>query len=100
MWNVADLSEYIRRTQEGLPATEDSEEITGWTRYNDRVTVALRTREGLDLRQLTEEERLYCKTTARRFLDDGLLQLEDHHLHLTRRGLFVSDMVMSELMNV
>lgn len=100
MWNVADLSEYIRRTQEGLSATEDSEEITGWTRYNDRVTVALRTREGLDLRQLTEEERQYCKTTARRFLDDGLLQLEDHHLHLTRRGLFVSDMVMSELMNV
>ena len=103
MWNVADLSEYIRRTQEGLSATEDSEEITGWTRYNDRVTVALRTREGLDLRQLTEEERHYCMTTARRFLDDGLLQLEDHYgerLHLTRRGLFVSDMVMSELMNV
>ena len=37
---------------------------------------------------------------ARRFLDDGLLREKDHHLVLTRKGLFVSDMVMSELMKV
>ena len=37
---------------------------------------------------------------AKRFLDDGLLQLTDSRLRLTRRGLFVSNMIMSELMKV
>ena len=99
-WNVADLQEYMRRIEHGESPVEDSELIEGWTRYNDRVTVALRTCEGLDLNTLTESQRDYCTQTARRFLDDGLLRIESSHLMLTRRGLFVSDMVMSELMNV
>ena len=85
---------------------EDSELIEGWTWYNDRVTVALRTCEGLELNTLTDEQRDYCMKNARRFLDDGLLKLTTYHspltthLSLTRKGLFVSDMVMSELMRV
>ena len=99
-WNVADVNEYIRRVENGLSPIEDSERIEGWTRYNDRITVALRTCEGLDLTTLTDEERDYCMKNARRFLDDGLLKRSDHHITLTRSGLFVSDMVMSELMKV
>lgn len=99
-WNVADLKEYIRRVENGESPAEDSELIEGWTRYNDRLTVALRTCEGLDLTTLTDEQRDYCIKNARRFLDDGLLVEKDHHLVLTRSGLFVSDMVMSELMKV
>lgn len=99
-WNVADLKEYIRRVENGESPVEDSELIEGWTRYNDRITVALRTREGLDLTTLTDEHHDYCMKNARRFLNNGLLILSDHHLALTRRGIFVSDMVMSELMKV
>ena len=99
-WNVADVNEYIRRVENGESPVEDSERIEGWTRYNDRLTVALRTCEGLDLTTLTDEERDYCMKNARRFLDDGLLKRSDHHITLTRSGLFVSDMVMSELMRV
>ena len=99
-WNVADLKEYIRRVENGESPVEDSELIEGWTRYNDRLTVALRTCEGLDLTTLTDEQRDYCIKNARRFLNDGLLVEKDHHLVLTRSGLFVSDMVMSELMKV
>ena len=99
-WNVADLKEYIRRVENGESPAEDSELIEGWTRYNDRLTVALRTCEGLDLTTLTDEQRDYCIKNARRFLNDGLLVEKDHHLVLTRSGLFVSDMVMSELMKV
>ena len=99
-WNVADLREYIRRIENGESPMEDYELIEGWTRYNDRITVALRTCEGLDLNTLPDEQRSYCMNNARRFLDDGLLREKDHHLVLTRKGLFVSDMVMSELMKV
>jgi hypothetical protein len=34
---------------------------------------------------------------AQKFIDDKLLTYEDHRLRLTRKGLFVSDMIMSEL---
>ena len=99
-WNVADLKEYLRRMENDESPMEDYELIEGWTRYNDRITVALRTCEGLDLTTLPDEQRSYCMNNARRFLDDGLLREKDHHLVLTRKGLFVSDMVMSELMKV
>ena len=99
-WNVSDLQEYIRRVENGISPVEDSEAITGWTRYTDRLTVALRTCEGLDLATLSPDQRAYCTAAARRFLDDGLLRADSSHLILTRRGLFVSDMVISELMFV
>lgn len=85
------------------------------TRYNDAVTVRLRTKEGLDLATLSDRHRDYCMKNARRYLDDGLLEIysatnptvgdlpsptPSQRLHLTRRGLFVSDMVMSDLMMV
>ena len=98
-WNIADIHQYM----EGMERDErhfESETIDGNTRYNDIVTVALRTREGLDLSKLSDEHRGYCLRSARRFLDDGLLRLCSDRLSLTRRGLFVSDMVMSELMKI
>ena len=98
-WNVADIHQYIEGIEQGKRRFE-SETIAGDTYYNDRVTVAMRTREGLDLSQLSEEHRDYCKRNARRFVDDGLVRLNGSHLVFTRKGLFVSDMVLAELMKV
>ena len=98
-WNVADIRQYI----EAIERNErlfDSEVIEGDTRYNDLLTTALRTREGLDLSSLSEHYRNHCLHSARRFIDDGLLTINGDHLALTRRGLFVSDMVISDLMLV
>lgn len=104
-WNVADIRQYI----EGMERCErifEEELLDDDTRYNDIVTVALRTREGINLNALSEKYRNYCIKNARRYLDDGLLELTTplspvtSHLRLTRRGLFVSDMVMSNLMMV
>lgn len=98
-WNVSDISQYIKGIENGQPAFE-SEVLDDDTRYNDRITVALRTREGLRLDELSEQQRNYLLRSARRYVDDGLLQLTGTHIRLTRRGLFVSDMVMSDLMLV
>ena len=70
------------------------------TRYNDRITTALRTSDGLDLATLSDRYRRYCMQEAQKLLEDGLLRLANNHLTLTRHGLFVSDMVMSSLMMV
>ena len=98
-WNVADIHQYIEGIEQGKRRFE-SETIEGDTYYNDRVTVAMRTREGLDLSLLSEEHRDYCKRNARRFVDDGLVRFNGFHLVFTRKGLFVSDMILAELMKV
>lgn len=98
-WNIADINQYIEAIEQGkLPS--EQEEIDEDTHYNDRITVALRTSDGLDLRTLTERHRRYCLKEAQRFLEDGLLKLSDNRLSLTRKGLFVSDYIMSSLVMV
>ena len=97
--NVADIQQYIEAIERGeLPS--EQEVIDEDTHYNDRITVALRTSDGLDLTTLSNRHRHYCMREAQRFLDDGLLQLSDNRLSLTRKGLFVSDYVMSSLIMV
>ena len=95
-WNVSDIRQYIDSIEHDRQPCE-CERIDEDTRYNDRITVALRTREGLDLTTLSEKHRHYCLHEAQRYIDNGLLRLTDNHLTLTRQGLFVSDMVMGEL---
>lgn len=117
-WNVSDIRQYIAAIEKGeLPC--EREEIDDDTHYNDRITTALRTKDGLDLTTLSDRHRHYCLKEAQRFIDDGLLQLHKGdgsccvmpmtqknrpqdalRLSLTRKGLFVSDMVMSSLMLV
>ena len=98
-WNVADIRAYIAAIERGELPTE-CEELDADTKYNDRIATALRTRDGLNLGELDERHRQYCLTEAQRFIADGLLEIVDNSLRFTRRGLFVSNMVMSELMLV
>jgi len=98
-WNVSNLLYYIKGIENGQPSFEQ-EEIDEDTHYNDRITVALRTCEGLSLSELTDRQQKYLLRSAQRYLDDGLLELLDGCIKLTRKGLFVSDMVMADLMMV
>ena len=95
-WNIADLRQYVDAIQRGeIPC--EREIIDADTHYNDRITVALRTSNGLDLDTLPDKYRSYCLHEAQRFIDDGLLRCDGHHLVLTRNGLFVSDYIMGSL---
>ena len=100
-WNVSDLRQYVEAISQGRRPCE-AETIDDDTRYNDIVTTALRTREGIDLNALSSRHRRYLLQQARRSLDAGLLAITDtpagkSSIHLTRHGLFVSDDVMSDL---
>jgi oxygen-independent coproporphyrinogen-3 oxidase len=98
-WNVADIRQYIDAIERG-ERLFDSEVIEGDTAYNDLLTVSLRTREGLDLSRLSPRHRDYCLKAAQSYINDGLLIINDEHLALTRNALFVSDMVICNLMLV
>jgi len=96
-WNIADIKQYIQGMANSQRIYEE-ERLDSDTRYNDAITVAIRTSRGLDLQALSPKHRTYCLENAQRYLDDGLLErTQDNRLRLTRRGLFVSDMIMSNL---
>ena len=98
-WNTPDLRAYIAAINRNhIPS--DREVLDPDTHYNDRIATALRTVDGLDLTTLSDRHRRYCLQEAQGLLKDGLLRLADNRLMLTRRGLFVSDMVMSQLILV
>ena len=98
-WNVSDIKQYIEGIEQGERPCE-YEDIDDDTHYNDRITTALRTSDGLELSTLSERHRRFCMKEAQKFIDDGLLRIVDNHLALTRKGLFVSDYIMSSLMMV
>ncbi len=98
-WNVDDINQYIEGIERDIP-TFEQEILDEDTRYNDIVMTALRTCEGLNMAQLSDGQAAYCLQQAQRFIADNRLQLTGNRLRLTRQGLFVSNMIMSELMKV
>lgn len=97
--NVADVMRYIRGIEEEQPVVE-CEVLDDDTRYNDLVMTALRTCEGLPLHLLSPRHRDYCLQTARKYIVAGQLVLSGDYLRLSRQALFVSDMMMADLMKV
>ena len=96
-WNVSDIRQYIAAVNRDERLNEE-EELSATDFYNERVMLGLRTCEGVDLSALSDDERNYCIQEAQPFLSDDILLLTDNRLVLTRKGLFVSNYVMSSLM--
>ena len=79
-WNISDIRRYIDGIRQGTRVYEE-EWLDEDTRYNDCVTVALRTCEGINLKNLSARHRQYCLENAQHFIDNGLLKLShDNHL--------------------
>ena len=102
-WNVASLERYLRAIEAGERLFE-TETLDLPTRYNEFVMTALRTRPGIDLQRLEAlfGTRLsaYCLRMSAPYLQSGRLERCDHHLRLTREGIFISDGIISQLMAV
>lgn len=95
-WNVADIQQYIQAIQRGeIPA--EREYLTDDMKYNDMVTTALRTKEGITLTHLQEKYRSYLLKQSQKLISYGLLNLSNGSIVLTKKGVSVSDMVMIEL---
>ena len=100
-WNVASLEGYIKGVEEG-ELDYEVEELDLYTRYNDYVLTSIRTCWGMSLSKLRSEfgEELYryCMRMAKPHEDQGVLENREGVLKLTRKGIFVSDGIMSDLM--
>ena len=102
-WNVSDLSLYIKEVEKGnLPFERETLDIT--ERYNDTVMLSLRTCEGLNLSEVLSRFgsnlHAYLLRQSRQYEESGLLINEEDRLRLSRDGLYVSDMVITDLLKV
>jgi oxygen-independent coproporphyrinogen-3 oxidase len=96
-WNVSDVETYINSIENGSIPME-FELIDEDTRYNDFITTSLRTSKGLDISILSDKHRKFCLDCAADFIKQGYVEIINNRLRITKNGLFISDMIMSELM--
>ncbi|MBR1401447.1 MAG: radical SAM family heme chaperone HemW [Prevotella sp.] len=103
-WNVADVKKYIQLVNQGILPTDERELLDLETQYNDMVTTALRTCEGISLTLVKDlfgmEYHEYLLKNAEKSIARHLLEITGDHIHLTREGLFISDDIMSDLIHV
>ena len=102
-WNVDDIREYISRINQGeLPSESETLDLN--TRYNDLITTALRTSDGINIKKMEQEfgTELAKKMMleAEKHMARGLMKITDGNLSLTHQGLYISDDVMSDFMIV
>ncbi len=102
-WNISNTRRYIEAIRSGEPYYE-LEVLDETSSYNDYVITSLRTIAGMDLDVLAERfgepYYSYCLRQVRPFVGDGVAVVEENHVRLTEKGLFLSDAVMEELMMV
>jgi oxygen-independent coproporphyrinogen-3 oxidase len=100
-WNVASLTRYIEAINSGTLPSEN-EYLDIYTQYNEFILTRLRTMWGANIQQLKakfgEELFNYCLMNAQKYLENHLLKIENGNLKLTRKGIFISDGIMSDLM--
>ena len=99
--NPESLATYLQGAQSNHFAAE-TETLSPTEQYDEFVFTALRTCEGMSLTTLraTFGDTLadYCLQNAQPHLQQGRLLLRDGQMRLTRKGLFVSNDIMSDLM--
>src|SRR5574344_616400 len=102
-WNVSDIRKYINAIENGNILME-CEHLTTNQRYNDFILTSLRTCEGADLSKLDREYgsdyKKYCLEMSAVHINNDKKEIKDNCLRLTRKRLFASDDIMSDLMCV
>lgn len=100
-WNSSSIDAYIEGINQGMRVFE-TEQRDETTRYNEFILTSLRTVWGISLNQLqsTFNDKLYhyCLRIADKHLQSGTLELRNNALCLSRKGIFVSDGIMSDLL--
>lgn len=98
-WNIAHNAKYIESLSNGVIPCE-TEILTTKDKYNELIMTGLRTKQGVNESVITQnfpqeyiQNFIFCKN---KFLKQNLLQENGTFVSLTRKGIMVSDMIMSE----
>ena len=99
-WNLKVNSHYIEKIQNKEDFC-DKEELTENEMFNEYVMVSLRTKTGIDTKQILnmfgEEKNNYIKKAASSFVKSGHIEMHENCFFLTLEGKFISDYIISKL---
>lgn len=102
-WNVSSLPKYIAGINSLSPNIE-KEDIDLTTKYNEYIITGLRTVWGIDLDVMKtnfgDELYAYFLQNAQRYFNLNYLKKEETTITFTKKGIFISDGIMSDLMKV
>jgi oxygen-independent coproporphyrinogen-3 oxidase len=102
-WNVSSLTSYISSVKTD-GRKHETEILDTDTRYNELIITSIRTQRGLLLQRLKavfgEEYLTYCLRMAQKYIESGNLERNVDYLRLTRKGIFISNGIMSDLFHV
>lgn len=96
-WNISDIENYI----DGIHSSKEifeTEQLTEQDKYNEQVMLSLRTAEGIDLSQLSNQNREYCFNQATKFIKQKLIISRDEHLIATDAGINILNYITEHLM--
>lgn len=98
-WNIAHNAKYIESLRNSVIPCE-TEILSVRDKYNELIMTGLRTKQGVNESVIAQkfppkyaQDFLTCKS---KFLKQSLLQGNGSFVSLTRKGIMVSDMIMSE----
>lgn len=98
-WNVSDIDAYMAAINDGRVPFEQ-EKIDADTHYDDLVTTALRTSDGLDLTMLSAQYQEYLLKMARPHLLAKRMEQKGNRIRICEDSFMISDLIMSDLMFV
>ena len=102
-WNVSNNAMYLKALAENKLLNE-TEILSKNDRYNEYIMTGLRTIWGVSLDRIVTEfgsDYLdYLQKQAQKFINDGLLSIEDKILKPTQKGKFLTDGIASDLFMV
>lgn len=93
--NNTSLEGYVLATED---VPHQIEVLSRQEQYNELVMTRLRTISGLSFGVLTPDEKSYCLQMAEPHIRCGNLLKEGDNLRLSRRGIFISNSIISDLM--
>lgn len=95
-WNISNNQKYIQSINEGnIPA--EKEILTHTQRANEYIMISLRTKEGIDLAKLDEEEQTRLLGTATKYIDSGMIEVNNNAFVLTKEGKLFADGIAADL---
>ncbi len=99
-WNIRNNPTYIKKIEEGILPME-IETLSTKDRYNEYVMTGLRTIWGVDLGRIESEfgknYLKYLNQQSSKFVEQGLLVVDDGKLLTTKKGKFLADGIASDL---
>lgn len=99
-WNKSDLNQYI---EFGFRNGVSQEILTEKDRFNERLMLGLRTKNGIDISELKDNHPDLMPgfdTHIQKWLDRGFLQLKETRVFGTRKGWFLIDGIIEDLFEI